>query len=103
MAYDLEEQEQLESLKAWWKQYGNAVTWALIVILLGLAAWSGWNYWQRVQARDAPLLYEQVTKAAESRDAEREARRYRPRREVRSYRLWPDERAGRGQGAVRSR
>jgi hypothetical protein len=53
MAYDLEEQEQLESLKAWWKQYGNAVTWALIVILLGLAAWSGWNYWQRVQARDA--------------------------------------------------
>ena len=71
MAYDLEEQEQLESLKAWWKQYGNAVTWALIVILLGLAAWSGWCYWQRVQARDASMLYEQVTKAAESRDADR--------------------------------
>ena len=71
MAYDLEEQEQLESLKAWWKQYGNAVTWALIVILLGLAAWSGWGYWQRVQARDASMLYEQVTKAAESRDADR--------------------------------
>jgi predicted negative regulator of RcsB-dependent stress response len=71
MAYDLEEQEQLESLKAWWQQYGNAVTWALIVILLAFAAWSGWSYWQRVQARDAALLYEQVTKAAESRDADR--------------------------------
>ena len=71
MAYDLEEQEQLESLKAWWKQYGNAVTWALIVILLAFAAWSGWGYWQRVQSRDAALLYEQVTKAAEGRDAER--------------------------------
>jgi len=71
MAYDLEEQEQLESLKAWWQQYGNAVTWALIVILLAFAAWSGWSYWQRVQARDAAQLYEQVTKAAESRDADR--------------------------------
>ena len=71
MAYDLEEQEQLESLKAWWKQYGNTVTWALIVALLAFAGWSGWNYWQRKQAGDAAVLYEQVTKAAEARDAER--------------------------------
>ena len=71
MAYDLEEQEQLESLKAWWNQYGNIITWIVIAALLGFAAWSGWNYWQRVQARDAALLYEQVTKAAESRDADR--------------------------------
>ncbi|MGO4306375.1 tetratricopeptide repeat protein [Cupriavidus sp. RAF12] len=71
MAYDLEEQEQLESLKAWWNQYGNIITWILIAALLAFAAWSGWNYWQRVQARDAALLYEQVTKAAESRDADR--------------------------------
>ncbi|MGT2494643.1 YfgM family protein [Cupriavidus basilensis] len=71
MAYDLEEQEQLESLKAWWRQYGNTVTWALIAGLLAFAAWSGWNYWQRKQAGEAALLYEQVVKAAESRDVER--------------------------------
>lgn len=71
MAYDLEEQEQLESLKAWWNQYGNIITWIVIAALLGFAAWSGWSYWQRVQARDAALLYEQVTKAAEARDADR--------------------------------
>ena len=71
MAYDLEEQEQLESLKAWWRQYGNTVTWALIAGLLAFAAWSGWNYWQRKQAGEAALLYEQVAKAAESRDVER--------------------------------
>ena len=71
MAYDLEEQEQLESLKAWSRQYGNAVTWALIAGLLAFAAWSGWNYWQRKQAGEAALLYEQVVKAAESRDVER--------------------------------
>ncbi|WP_020205288.1 MULTISPECIES: YfgM family protein [Cupriavidus] len=71
MAYDLEEQEQLESLKAWWRQYGNAVTWVLIAGLLAFAAWSGWNYWQRKQSGEAALLYEQVIKAAEGRDAER--------------------------------
>ncbi|AJG20046.1 YfgM family protein [Cupriavidus basilensis] len=71
MAYDLEEQEQLESLKAWWRQYGNTVTWALIAGLLAFAAWSGWNYWQRKQAGEAALLYEQVVKAAEGRDVER--------------------------------
>ncbi|MGO4332410.1 YfgM family protein [Cupriavidus sp. 2TAF22] len=71
MAYDLEEQEQLESLKAWWRQYGNTVTWALIAGLLAFAAWSGWNYWQRKQAGEAALLYEQVVKAADSRDVER--------------------------------
>lgn len=71
MAYDLEEQEQLESLKAWWNQYGNVITWVLIAGLLAFAAWGGWNYWKRTQARDAALLYEQVTKAADARDADR--------------------------------
>ena len=71
MAYDLEEQEQLENIKAWWNQYGNVITWVLIAGLLAFAAWGGWNYWKRSQARDAALLYEQVTKAAEAHDADR--------------------------------
>jgi len=71
MAYDLEEQEQLENLKAWWRQYGNALTWVLIAALLAFAAWNGWKYWQRKQTGDAAVLYEQVLKAADSRDAER--------------------------------
>lgn len=74
MAYDLEEQEQLENIKAWWRQYGNFLTWLLIACLLAFAAWNGWNYWQRKQAGEAALLYEQVMKAAESRDVERTKR-----------------------------
>ena len=34
MAYDLEEQEQIESLKHWWRDNGNVVTWVAIVVLL---------------------------------------------------------------------
>ncbi|AKJ67412.1 hypothetical protein PATSB16_10940 [Pandoraea thiooxydans] len=52
-----EEQEQLEELKAWWKQYGNAVIWVLIVALLVFAGWNGWRYYQRKQAAEASVLY----------------------------------------------
>jgi len=44
---DLEEQEQLDELKHFWKQYGNLITWALIAVLSAFAAWNGYQYWQR--------------------------------------------------------
>ena len=44
---DLEEQEQLEDLKAFWKQYGNLITWIAIVVLAALAGWNAYQYWQR--------------------------------------------------------
>ena len=47
---DLEEQEQLDQLKAFWKQWGNPIVWALTLVLAGFAAWNGWNWWQRDQA-----------------------------------------------------
>lgn len=68
MAYDLEEQEQLDSLKAWWKQYGNLITWLLIVALAGYAAWTGWNKYQQNQALQASQLYLELQKAVQSKD-----------------------------------
>jgi predicted negative regulator of RcsB-dependent stress response len=58
MAYDLEEQEQLDELKAWWKRNGNMVTWGLIAVLAVFAAYQGWNYYQRSQALEASVQYE---------------------------------------------
>lgn len=68
MAYDLEEQEQLDSIKAWWKRYGNLATWLLIAALAGYAAWSGWNYHQRNQTAQAAQLYEELQKAVAAKD-----------------------------------
>ena len=68
MTYDLDEQEQLASLKAWWNQYGNLTTWLLIIALAGYAAWSGWNYYQRNQAVQASQLYEELQKAVAAND-----------------------------------
>jgi len=68
MAYDLEEQEQLATLKAWWTQYGNLVTWLLIAALAAYAASSGWNYYQRTQSAQAGQLYEELQRATTAKD-----------------------------------
>ncbi len=68
MAYDLEEQEQLATMKAWWGKYGNLLTWLLIAVLAAYAGWSGWNYYQRNQAGQAGQLYEELQKAVTAKD-----------------------------------
>ena len=68
MAYDLEEQEQLASMKAFWNQYGNLLTWVLIIVLGGYAAYNYWNYNQRTQAAEASAMYDQLQKALTAKD-----------------------------------
>ncbi|MBN9355600.1 MAG: tetratricopeptide repeat protein [Herbaspirillum huttiense] len=68
MAYDLEEQEQLDSIKAWWAKYGNLVTWALIIALAAYAGWTGWNTWQGRQSAQASVLYEEQQKSLAAKD-----------------------------------
>lgn len=68
MAYDLEEQEQLANLKAFWKQYGNLITWVLVIALSAYAAWNGWNLYQSKQAAQASQLYEELQKASLVKD-----------------------------------
>lgn len=68
MAYDLEEQEQIETLKAIWVKYGNLLTWALIIVLAGF---SGWTYWSRVQQEKvdkAGQLFDEMQKAVGAKD-----------------------------------
>lgn len=71
MAYDLEQQEQIASLKEWWNKYGNLLTWVLIVGLSAYAAWTGWSLYQGNQSTKASQLYEEVQKAVSAKDAAR--------------------------------
>ena len=58
---DLEEQEQLDQLKAFWKQYGNLDhLGARSLALGGYAAWNGWNWWQRDQGAKAGAMYDEL-------------------------------------------
>lgn len=46
-AFDLQEQEQLAQLKAWWVDWGRYLAALLLAALLGFVAWQGWLAWQR--------------------------------------------------------
>ncbi|PKO83035.1 MAG: hypothetical protein CVU17_10135 [Betaproteobacteria bacterium HGW-Betaproteobacteria-11] len=70
-AYDLEEQEQLDELKTWWKRYGNVVTVILFAATLGLAGWQGWDWWQRSQVAQASAIFGGLQQAARQDDPKR--------------------------------
>lgn len=71
---DLEEQEQLDELKAFWKKYGNPITWLLVVALGSYAAWNGWNWYQRDQAVKAGAMVDQLDKAVQAGDVDQAGR-----------------------------
>lgn len=71
---DLQEQEQLDAVKAFWKRYGNLVTGVLLVLALSVAGWQGWQWWQRDQGFKAGAMFDELDRAAQAGDAERAAR-----------------------------
>lgn len=67
--YDLDEQERLDELKAWWKRWGNLVMIGLAVVI---AAGAGWRYWQNrtvTQSLEAAAVYEKLTQSLAANDA----------------------------------
>ncbi len=66
--YDLEEQEQLAALKAWWKENGGAILLGATLVLAAIAAWNGWMWYQRSQSAQAAVLYDTLQKAARAND-----------------------------------
>ena len=68
MAYDLEEQEQLDTLKAFWQKYGNLITWVLIVCLAGYAGYNYWTQRERNHAAEASALYDEMGKQLAAKD-----------------------------------
>ncbi len=71
MAYDLQEQEQLDEMKAWWGKYGNLILTVATVVLLGFAAHNGWRWYQRNQAEEAAGVYAELERAIAARESER--------------------------------
>jgi predicted negative regulator of RcsB-dependent stress response len=65
---DLEEQEQLDELKHFWKRWGDLITWVLIAVLGSYAAWMGWQSYSAKQAAQSAALYDTVERAAVTGD-----------------------------------
>jgi len=69
--YDLEEQEQIAEIKAWWNQYGNMIVVAVLVVALGFAGWRFWGRMQDNKAAEAGALYSELLQVARVGDAQR--------------------------------
>jgi predicted negative regulator of RcsB-dependent stress response len=65
---DLEEQEQLDQLKAFWKKFGNVISAALILVFGSIAAYNGYQWWQRNQSAQAAAMYDEVERTAKEGD-----------------------------------
>ena len=69
MPLDLEEQEQLAELKAWWKQHGNRLAAMILAVAVGFAGWVAFRSYSQSQTLQASVLYDTVAKAAQANDA----------------------------------
>lgn len=78
---DLQEQEQIDALKAFWNKHGNLITWALVLVLGAYAGWNGWQYWQRQQGLRAGAMFGELERAAQAGDATRASRVFADLRE----------------------
>ena len=69
MAYDLEEQEQLATVKGWWHDNGTKLLTVIAVVAVVGSGWQGWRIWQANQSQQAGAQYEALVKAAQEGDA----------------------------------
>ncbi len=63
-ALDLEEQEQLSAIKAWWNQWGNAITWVVIAISAAIIGQQAWGWYNRDQSVKASAVFDTLQEAA---------------------------------------
>lgn len=68
---DLQEQEQVDALKAWWKENGKWLITVVVLAMLGFAAVQYWKNHQARQAAEAATLFAEVQKQVESNDPKR--------------------------------
>ena len=75
---DLEEQEQLDQLKHFWNQYGNLITWTVILVLGASSGWIWWGRYQADQSAKAGVMFDELDKAVQAGDADKAAALFVP-------------------------
>jgi len=68
MAFDHQEQEKIDELKSWWRQYGNLVLLAVALVAVSIGGYQGWLHYQRGQALAAGALYDQMEQSQRGGD-----------------------------------
>ncbi|MCP1293137.1 MULTISPECIES: tetratricopeptide repeat protein [Chromobacterium] len=68
MAFDLQEQEQIDSIKAFWQQWGKLIAGVLAASAIAYLGFKGYRYYQEQQAQKAAAAYENIDAAVASKD-----------------------------------
>lgn len=63
MAYDLEEQEKLDAIRAWWDRYGTLCVTLVFVVVASMAGWRGWQWYQDHKASQAMGYFEALERS----------------------------------------
>ncbi|BFU59363.1 MULTISPECIES: YfgM family protein [Rodentibacter] len=74
MAYSIEEEQEINQLKEWWKENGKTI---IVALILGVAGNFGWRYWQSHQANqiaEASAGYDALIYAADQDPAAQQAK-----------------------------
>jgi len=71
VALDLQEQEQVEELKAWWKDNRNFILGALLIAVVAIGSWRGWQYYHLNQSTQAAILYSEFVRQLAGNDTGR--------------------------------
>jgi predicted negative regulator of RcsB-dependent stress response len=66
--YDLEEQDKIDDLKAFWRRWGNTISAVVIAVCVAFIGVQGWRYYQNKQAEDAAVLYSGVAAGVRAND-----------------------------------
>jgi hypothetical protein len=70
---EVDEEVRRERLQKLWQRYGNLLIAACVLIVAGIGAWRGYDYWQAKKAGEAGAAFEQAAILAETgkhKDAE---------------------------------
>jgi predicted negative regulator of RcsB-dependent stress response len=68
---DSHEQEQIEAFMTWWRDNRNQILGALLIVVIVMGGWRGWQYYRHQQAVEAATLYQQFIQQLASNDAKR--------------------------------
>jgi len=71
MAYDIEQQETIASLKGWFEENGTWVLGAALIALAVVAGNWGWHWYERRESAAAAAVYEQYDQALAAKDTAR--------------------------------
>lgn len=63
---EVDEEVRREQLKKLWQRYGNYIVAVCVLVIVGVAAWRGYEWWESKKAAESGAAFEQAVVLAES-------------------------------------